>query len=156
MATWTIVVFSGILFLVGLGVVWFVIGKKRPRDVGHRSGIEYDPAVRTFSGRSHAEAGPAPRTRGVERIVHRPLQAARHAPFTDRWRSAQASFADDPGGGVRDTEALVEEVIRTRGYPVGDLDQEPADGSVNRPRFSESRRTARGLALTGHLGSLEE
>jgi hypothetical protein len=155
MALGTIVVLSGIVLLVGFGVVWFVIGKKRPRGVGRRSTIRDAPSVGSFGARSDAGAGLAPRARGVERIVRRPLQARSHAPFTDRWRSPQASFADDPGGEVRDTEALLEGAMRTRGYP-GDFDERPASASVNHPRFTEGRRTARGFALTGHLGSLEE
>jgi hypothetical protein len=153
MGTWMIVLIAGVSLLVGAAVVWVVMGKKRSAGLKRRFGTEYDLAVKTSGSRRRAEADLASRTKRVERLDIHPLSAGDHDRFADRWRSAQASFVDNPAGAVSDAEKLVEEVMRARGYPVGDFDQRAADISVDHPRFVENYREARALALASQRGS---
>ena len=153
METWMIVLIVGALLLLGSGIAWAVVGKKRSAGLRRRFGTEYDHAMKTSGSRRRAEAELASRTKRVEQLDIHPLSAGDHDRFADRWRSTQASFVDNPAGAVSDAGKLVEEVMRARGYPTGDFDQRAADISVDHPRFVENYREARDLALASQRGS---
>lgn len=153
METWMIIVIVGVAFVIALAVAWVAIGKKRSEDLRRRFGTEYDLAVKTTGSRSRAEADLSSRARRVEKLDIHPLSAGDHDRFADRWRSTQASFVDNPSGAVSEAETLVEEVMRARGYPVGDFDQRAADISVGHPRFVENYREARELAVASQRGA---
>jgi hypothetical protein len=153
METWMVVVLVGVLFVIGAAVVWFVVGKKRSDGLKSRFGSEYDRAVKSSGSRRRGEAELGSRTERVSRLDIHPLSPGDHDRFAERWRSTQASFVDSPGGAVSAAETLVEEVMRARGYPVGDFDQRAADISVDHPRFVTNYREARDLALANQNGS---
>ncbi len=153
METWMIVVLVGVLFVIGAAVVWFVVGKKRTDGLKSRFGTEYDRAVKTSGSRRRGESELGSRTERVKALDIHPLSPGDHDRFAERWRSTQASFVDSPGGAVSAAENLVEEVMRARGYPVGDFDQRAADISVDHPRFVRHYREARDLALANQNGS---
>ena len=58
----------------------------------------------------------------------------------------QSRFVDDPKGAVVDADRLVDEVMRTRGYPLADFEQRAADISVDHPRVVSNYRSARVIA----------
>jgi hypothetical protein len=153
METWMVVLIVGVSLLIGAGVAWLVIGKKRSAGLRRRFGTEYDLAVKTSGSRRRGEADLASRTKRVGQLDIHPLSVGDHDRFADRWRSTQASFVDNPAGAVSDAATLVEEVMRARGYPVGDFDQRAADISVDHPRFVENYREARDLALASQRGA---
>jgi hypothetical protein len=148
-----IVVVSVVVLLIAASVAWVVIGRKRSETLKRRFGAEYDLALKSAGSRSGAEAELASRTKRVERLDIHPLSAGDHDRFAERWRSTQASFVDNPAGAVSEAETLVEEVMRARGYPVGDFDQRAADMSVDHPRFVENYREARDLAAASQRGA---
>jgi hypothetical protein len=148
-----IIVIVGIALVIALAVAWIAIGKKRSGDLRRRFGTEYDLAVKTTGSRARAEADLSSRVRRVEKLDIHPLSAGDHERFADRWRSTQASFVDNPSVSVSEAETLVEEVMRARGYPVGDFDQRAADISVGHPRFVENYREARELAVASQRGA---
>ena len=152
MAPWMIMVIVGIALVIAAAVAWVVIGKKRSEGLRHRFGTEYDLAVKTTGSKARAEVDLASRTKRIEGLEIHPLSTGDHDRFADRWRSTQASFVDNPSGAVAEAEMLVEEVMRARGYPVGDFDQRAADISVDHPRFVENYREARELALASQRG----
>jgi len=155
MQTWMIVVVAAVALLIAASIAWVVIGKKQSENLKRRFGGEYDLAVKTAGSRSRAEAELASRTARVNRLDIHPLSASDHDRFADRWRSTQASFVDNPADAVSKAETLVEEVMRARGYPVGDFDQRAADMSVDHPRFVENYREARDLAVASQRGTAQ-
>jgi hypothetical protein len=86
-------------------------------------------------------------------VETQPLTAGDHDRFAERWQSTQASFTDSPAGAVAAAETLVEELMRARGYPVGDFDQWAADISVDHPRFVTNYKAARALSLASQRGA---
>jgi hypothetical protein len=152
MEAWMIVVIVGFALGIAAAIAWLVTAKKRSEGLRRRFGKEYDLALKTSGSRSHAEADLSARAKRVDKLDIHPLSAGDHDRFADRWRSAQASFVDDPSGAVSKAETLVEEVMQARGYPVGDFDQRAADISVDHPRFVENYREARDLALASQRG----
>ena len=153
METWMIVPIVGVSLLIGFVVAWVIVGKRRSKGLRRRFGTEYDLAVKATGSKSRAETDLESRTRRVDGLDIHPLSAGDHDRFAERWRSIQASFVDNPADAVRDAERLVEEVMRARGYPVGDFDQRAADMSVDHPRFVENYREARALALASQRGA---
>jgi hypothetical protein len=59
---------------------------------------------------------------------------------------------DDPRGAVNHADTLVQDVMRRRGYPVGDFDQNANDLSVDHPRVVENYRVAHAIALRESQG----
>jgi hypothetical protein len=148
-----VVLIIGIALLLGSAVAWGVIRKRRSEGLRRRFGAEYGHALRASGSRGRAEADLTSRTKRVERLGIHPLSSRDHERLTERWGATQASFVDDPAGAVSAAEMLVEEVLRARGYPVGDFDQRAADISVDHPRFVGSYREARELALAIQRGA---
>jgi hypothetical protein len=141
-----------VALMLAAAVAWVVIGKKRSDGLRRQFGTEYDLAVKTAGSRARGESDLASRAKRVEGLHIHPLSAGDHDRFADKWRSTQASFVDNPSDAVSEAETLVEEVMRARGYPVGDFDQRAADISVDHPRFVENYREARELAVASRRG----
>jgi hypothetical protein len=152
MDSWMIIVVVGTALVTAAAVSWVVIGKLRSDDLRRRFGTEYDFAVKTHRSRARAEADLASRTSRVEGLYIRSLSASDHDSFADKWRSTQDSFVDDPWGAVSKAETLVEDVMRARGYPVGDFDQQAADLSVDHSDSVRDYREARELAVVSQRG----
>lgn len=127
-------------------VAWWAGQRRRTRRLQDRFGPEYDRTVETTGKRSEAEAELEERQERVEALEIRPLDAPAREQFRERWRVVQALFVDDPAGAVEDADNLIGEVMRARGYPVGDFEQRAADISVNHPHVVDHYRTAHGIA----------
>jgi hypothetical protein len=125
---------------------WLFARRRRTERLRDRFGPEYDRVVRNTDDPRRAEARLAERARRVEKFPIRPLAPADRDRFSERWRAVQARFVDDPPGAVRDGDALIQEVMKARGYPVGDFEQRAADLSVDHPVVVQSYRAAREIA----------
>lgn len=144
-----IIVLAGVLVLVGLGWFWFT--RSRSRRLRDTFGPEYDRAV-TRDGRSDAEKRLDERRRRVAEYELHPLPADDRVRFLRRWDDVQARFVDDPGAAVADAQGLVDEVMRARGYPVGDPQRQQEDVSVENPHIVSHYRDARAIARRNEAG----
>ena len=151
MPTWAIVVIIAVL--IGAAVaVWFYMNERRSRRLRSRFGPEYDRALREHHDRTRAERELERREKRVERLDIRPLPAAERERFIEAWRADQARFVDDPRGAVVEADRLVAEVMRARGYPVGNFEQRAADVSVDHPRVVQNYRAAREIVARHERG----
>ncbi len=131
----------------------------RRRRLKERFGPEYDKVVGERQSRQSAEAELAARERRVREFGLRALTDATREKYEAQWIEAQEHFVDDPSEAIADAQALVESVMRERGYPVADYQQTLADLSVaharmlNRFRSAHevSERTVAGQATTEEL-----
>ena len=153
MDTWMIFVVAAVALMIAAPIAWVAIGRIQSERLKRRFATEYALAMTTAGSRSRAEAELASRTNRVERLEIHPLSTGDHERFADRWRSTQALFVDHPADAVSEAETLMEEVMRARGYPVGDFDRRAADRSVDHPRFMENYREARDLAAASQRGT---
>jgi FtsZ-interacting cell division protein ZipA len=126
--------------------VWMFVEKRRTQRLRTQFGSEYDRMVEA-SGRKQAETELEHRTKRVQKFQIRRLNNEEQARFADSWRREQAHFVDDPRSAVENADRLVGEVMRTRGYPVGEFDRRAADLSVDHPRVVENYRMAHEIAL---------
>lgn len=125
---------------------WMFIEKRRTQRLHTRFGPEYDRMVQA-SGRRHAETELEHRAKRVEKFQIRKLSNEEQARFADSWRREQTHFVDDPRAAVENADRLVGEVMKARGYPVGEFESRAADLSVDHPRVIENYRIAHEIAL---------
>jgi len=152
METWMIVLIVAVVLLTFGAVAWAAIAKRRSDRLRRQFGPEYGHTVETLGSRRRAEADLKSREKRVERLEIHLLSGVDHDRFAEKWRSTQALFVDDPASSVADAEGLVQDVMRARGYPVGDFDQRAADISVDHPGVVENYREARRLAHASERG----
>lgn len=140
--SWIILI--AIALVLGAAIFWVFFRTKRQR-LRKQFGPEYDQAVRQAGNREEAEAELTEREERVKHFDIRPLTSDEHERFARSWRAVQERFVDEPAAAVAEADRLIKDVMRTRGYPVGDFDQQAADLSVNHSVVVENYRAARDI-----------
>jgi len=135
-----------VLVLAVAVVAWRAAQRGRSERLREQFGPEYERAVERAPDRGRAEADLQARAERIEALDIRPLSAEDRDAFAVRWRAIQAIFVDDPPAAVGEADTLIGEVMRARGYPVGDFEQRAADVSVNHPQMVDHYRTAHRIA----------
>lgn len=142
-----------VLVIVAIAAIAFWAARQRDsRRLRERFGPEYERTVQSARDRIAAEKELRARQERVDALDIRPLEVTQRDTFTERWREIQAMFVDDPGNAVDQADSLIGEVMRARGYPVGDFDQRAADISVNHPQVVDHYRTAHSIAVKRRSG----
>ncbi|MCA1844801.1 MAG: hypothetical protein LC792_16720 [Actinobacteria bacterium] len=72
--------------------------------------------------------------------------------YAEQWRAAQARFVDDPEAAFEEADRLVEDVMVARGYPVGVVDRQMADLSVEHSDVLDHYRSAHDVAQESAAG----
>jgi len=139
-----VAVVVGVLVLALLG--WYVWQRQRTEVLRSRYGPEYERTVTQVGDKRRAESELEKRQERVAQLDIRPLSAGQRDGYVQLWRTVQVQFVDDPKGAVTDADRLVEDVLRTRGYPISDFDQRAADLSVHHLRVVDNYRAARDIA----------
>ena len=139
-----VAVVVGVLVLALLG--WYVWQRQRSEALRTRYGPEYERTVTQVGDKRRAESELVKRQERVAQLDISPLSAEQRNGYMQQWRAVQARFVDDPKGAVTDADRLVEDVMKTRGYPISDFDQRAADLSVHHPRVVDNYRAARDIA----------
>ena len=135
------VIFLCIAIFAILAVVWLLYERKNMTRVREKFGPEYERLAGTEGARK-ATTILAEREKRLSRLTIRPLSNAERSRFSEEWREVQERFVDDPSGSILRADALVNEAMRTRGYPVTDFDQAAADLSVDHAGVVENYRIA--------------
>ena len=152
MDTWVWIVIAAVVAIVVLGIVWSVTRAKRSRELQDTFGREYDRTVDEAGGRRAAEKELRERQKEHDKLELKPLSPEARDRYVRRWQSTQTRFVDDPSGAVAEADALVQEVMKERGYPTDDFDRRVADISVDHPDLVEKYRTAHGIAKSADRG----
>jgi hypothetical protein len=152
-----LILIVGVLLAIGI-VLWLYMRKARTEKLRASFGPEYDRAISEHRDRARAETELEKRAKRVARFNIHPLDPTDRARFAQDWRRHQSLFVDDPRGAVSCADALVQDVMQHRGYPVGDFEQNATDLSVDHPRVVENYRVAHEIALRDRqgLGSTED
>lgn len=133
--------------LVVAALAWFLVRQSRTRALQRDFGPEYDRTMARAGDRSMAESDLRDRREHVAALDLRPLSRSDHDRFASEWTKVQAAFVDAPAEAVTDADALIQQVMETRGYPVQDFDRRAADLSVEHPEVVENYRSAHSIAL---------
>jgi hypothetical protein len=109
--------------------------------------VTYDRTIEEEGGSWKAEKVLKERAQRVELLRLRPLASEDQERFHKEWQSIQARFVDDPKTAINEADWLVQRVVRARGYPTGDFEQEAADVSVDHPEVVSNYRAAHAIAV---------
>ena len=139
-----LVLIAGVVIIIAVSLL-VVMRKQRTEHLRKRFGSEYDRTVGEARTVNEGETALLERQTRVERLQIRPLSPEDARRFGLAWRDVQAKFVDDPKGAIIDADGLVGEVMRARGYPLGDFEQRVADISVDHPNVVMNYRAARDI-----------
>lgn len=131
---------------------WALIQKQRSQKLQRKFGREYDHTVQELGDSRKAEAELARREKRLSKLHIVALAPEQRQRFAQAWRDEQARFVDDPRMAVDRADSLVAEVMRARGYPVGDFEQRAADVSVDHPQVVDNYRAAHDIAVRDKNG----
>ena len=144
---WPIVMLLvGLVVALGVGA-WIYTQRRCSDQLRGRFGKEYDRTVQEEGDRRKAEKLLKEREQRVEMLRLRPLAAEDQERFLKEWHNIQGQFVDDPKTAVSQADWLVHRVMRARGYPTGDFEQEAADVSVDHPEVVSNYRAAHDIAI---------
>jgi hypothetical protein len=133
-------------------VGWLAVQRRRSASLQEQFGPEYERTVENAPDRARAEAELQARRERVDDLAIRPLSRAALHRYSEEWASVQALFVDDPDKAVEQADGLIADVMRARGYPVGDFEQRAADVSVQHPGVVEHYREAHAIATANRNG----
>src|SRR3954465_14406111 len=122
----TTIVVIAIALVVIAGLGWYVWQQRQSKVLAEHYGPEYERVVSETGSRRRAEAELRHREERVEHLEIRPLTAQQQTDYMRQWRATQSRFVDAPAGAIQEADVLVEDVMKTRGYPVSDFDQRAA------------------------------
>ena len=145
MPTWGWIVIAIAAVVVLAAIAWSAYSSKRRKGLQDRFGSEYDHTVADAPSRREAESELAEREKRREELEIRPLEPQARDRYASEWHNTQAKFVDDPQAAVGDADRLIQQVMRERGYPVEDFDQQAADVSVDHPHVVENYRKAHSI-----------
>jgi hypothetical protein len=148
----TVVVAIVIAVLAVAFAAFMYVQKERTKRLRSKFGPEYDRLVDRYGNPHKAEDDLSQRERRVEKLHIRDLDPTEADRFVHAWRDEQARFVDTPREAVANADRLVGELMKARGYPVGDFEQRAADISVDHPLVVDNYRAAHNLAVRSGRG----
>jgi hypothetical protein len=149
----TALIVVAIVVVVGVILVAMLASRaRRRRALRDRFGPEYDRALAETGSAGKAETVLGERLNRREALQIHDLDPRARERYSESWRSVQAHFVDDPHGAVREADELVMGVMRDRGYPTTDFDQQAGDLSVDHASVIDNYRKAHEISLAGERG----
>jgi hypothetical protein len=145
MSTGAVVILVVVVVLVLAAGAWFVAQQARRRRLRERFGPEYDRRIQESDDRRVAERELAEREKRHQKYDLKPISDADRARYTEQWTFVQEQFVDQPGEAVGAAEQLVVMVMRERGYPTGNFEQQTADLSVEHAHVLDNYRSGHAI-----------
>jgi len=153
---WVAVAVAAVVLLVlGAAMVLRARSHDRRRTAVLRGvfGSEYAHAVARHRGRARAEAELISRLCRCGDVALRDLDARERTCVEAAWEATAALFVVSPVDALREADALVVDVIRERGYPVGRFDDQASLLSLDHPDLAAYLRAAhREAVLVDEVG----
>jgi hypothetical protein len=145
-----------VLLVVALAAVGAMLAKRRRSEqLQERYGAEYERTVASSGDRRAAEAELTEREKRHRSHDIRDLEPAERDSFENTWVDIQRGFVDNPVHSVHRADALVVDIMRTRGYPVDDFDRRADDISVEHPKVVQHYRDARATRVATDEGDVD-
>lgn len=144
-----------VVVLITIGVLLLVRRRRRRARLRDRFGPEYEHLVQRADGRRDAERELEERERRREQLDLRNLDRAERDRFRSRWDGVQRDFVDAPIAALQRADALLQELMRARGYPPTDFESRIADLSVDHAHLVGSYRRLRALLDSDEPPTLE-
>jgi hypothetical protein len=127
--------------------VWMLMRRRKTAALRTRFGPEYDRLLQSTKSPAEVERELEQRQRRVEAFSLRSLPREDAERFASNWRAVQARFVDDPRTAVNEADRLIEEAMRSRGYPVEDTAHRLDDLSVEHAAVINHYRSGREIVV---------
>jgi hypothetical protein len=132
--TMTLIVVAVAIALIVGGLFGVALGRRqRTKRLQEKFGPEYERTINELGDQRQAEHELAARLDHVKALEIRPLSAEEIDRFTSEWQETQAAFVDEPSVAIQVADHLISKVMKAKGYPVEDFEQQVADISVDYP-----------------------
>ncbi len=150
-ATATIVIGVVVVLAIVALALLFTVGlrQRRSQRLRQRFGPEYERVVSDVGDRDQAERALEERVERRRALPIHDLEPEARARYAQEWQAVQGHFVDDPRSALREAEELIDRVMRDRGYPAEEFEQQVADVSVDHARAVPGFRDAHELASSG-------
>ena len=146
MSTTEVIILTAVAVVLIVALIWWVAKQRRRHELQDRFGDEYEVVIEEQGSRREAERELAARQDRHEQLNIQPLDPQRRQYYTEQWRVTQARFVDEPDAAFEEADRLVADVMVERGYPVGDVDRQMADLSVEHSDVLSHYREAHDIA----------
>ncbi|MDX3772114.1 MULTISPECIES: hypothetical protein [unclassified Streptomyces] len=133
-----IIVAAVVVIVLVIGV-WMAVRRRHLRE---RFGPEYERAVESGDSRTAAERDLREREQRHDDLDLKPLPTTARQQYAQEWNSVQEHFVDRPQEAVGEADQLVTRLMKERGYPTQDYEQQVKDLSVEHGRTLEHYRAA--------------
>jgi len=143
---WLIV---AVVIVVVLAVGVWLMQQNKSRSLQQRFGPEYDRVVEKEGDRRRAEAALSELAERRDALEITDLDPDTRRAYAEEWHAVQERFIDEPGQTVAEADALVQRVMRERGYPVDDLDERIDMVAADHPELAENYRVAHAIQDRG-------
>jgi hypothetical protein len=151
MPVWAwIVIGVGVVVVIALAL--FGADRRRSQQLEEKFGSEYGRTVKERGDRRAAESELREREQERERLEIRTLSDRQKERYGREWEETQSAFVDNPSRALADADRLVAEVMRERGYPVDDFEQQAAVVSVDHPEVVANYREGHAIYLSSDRG----
>jgi hypothetical protein len=146
-----------VLLVIALAVAGAMLARRRKSEhLQEHYGPEYERTVVQTGDRRAAEAELTEREKRVRGLEIRDLKPEDRDRFEAEWTDVQRGFVDDPVSAVHRADALVGDIMRTRGYPVDDdFERRAEDISVEHPQVVQHYRDARETRVATDNGEVD-
>ena len=152
MSTTEAIILAAVAVVLIVALVWWVAKLRRRHELRDRFGDEYEVVIEEHGSKREAERELAARQDRHEQLNIRPLDPQLRQRYTEQWLATQARFVDEPDAAFEEADRLVEDVMIERGYPVGDVDRQMADLSVEHSDVLTHYREAHDIAQASAAG----
>ncbi len=133
-----------VVLLVALVAVGLMLTRRRRSEqLQDHYGPEYQRTLKETGDRRSAEAQLTEREKRIRSLDIRDLNHEERERYAASWVDVQQGFVDDPVRSVQRADALVTDIMKTRGFPVEDVERRAEDISVEHPKVVERYREAR-------------
>ncbi len=141
--------------LVVIGLVASAVRQAQSRRLREHFGDEYDRTVKVTGSKAAAERELAGRAKEVKQFDIRPLTAGERDRYRGDWKRIEARFVERPILALFEAEELIDDVMRTRGYPMADFEAHAAHISVQHPQVVEQYRAGHVVMARGNASTEE-
>ena len=149
----TPLVIAIVVLIIAIAAVALVVAQnQRRRQLRERFGPEYERAVAEQGDPRRAERTLQDRVNRSKQLEIRELSPDTQARYAESWRLIQTRFVDDPRAAVREADQLVTAVMRDRGYPTEEFEQQAADVSVDHAGVVSNYRSAHAISVADAEG----
>jgi hypothetical protein len=139
-----ILVFAVIIVLVAAGLaLWYYL---RSQALRRKFGPEFERLASERESAHAAERELRERERRHAELKLKELSAESRQWYSEQWQQLQARFVESPDEAVGQADELITRLIKERGYPVNDFDEQVDMLSVEHAKTIGDYRTAHDIA----------